>query len=307
MVALTPENQIVGCYVLVALDLYLAGKRIRAAQSSDTVVDEDYRGQGLLSKIATKGNELVAEKGFEIIFGCPNKVAMPANIWYIDVSPLCFLKRFELNVDFRTEFDYLGLPKVLAQACGLLLKTLQNWRFLLYFGWLMITQPGMRISKSDCVPQDYDRFWRWASSQRLLSVWKDSQYLSWRYGAHPSNSHTYFCAYVKQNLVGVVVLEESKKGAYIAELMLAQNRIRMAKALVVAAILQAIKRSYGRVTFIGHDNGFFDAVFDGIMVRNPGREFAMVLRQFGSDEAVKRCAFNPESWCITTGDLDLNY
>lgn len=304
----TQDGSLLGSYTVVPLYLSLAGKKVKAGQPSDTVVDSQSRRNGIFTNLFVAITGRCQSNNVQLLFGFPNAAALPANIASTEAHPVCYLHCYEQWFDLMKPLEAAGIFPLLAASINLILNTITRLKLQLVLFVLKLIHPAqLTIERTKTAPQTYDGLWKRISTRNVLSIWKDKEYITWRYDLHPHNQHFYYSAYANGILVAVLVIADINKHYFVTEILLAERHVGRAKILLIESILDALKNSGTHMSFYGRDSGLFDAIFAGIMPRNPAQEFMLVLRQIGDDQSLKRCAFNPESWCISTGDLDFTY
>ncbi len=89
------------------------GSVYSAAQSCESAVHPDYRGRGIFSKLILKGHEVLRDRGFDLIFGYPNKNSLPGflKLKWIEVGSLtCQLIPLKTSDYIAERFGILAKP-----------------------------------------------------------------------------------------------------------------------------------------------------------------------------------------------------
>lgn len=74
------DKKIVGVDNLWPWELKLRNQTIKALQPCDSVVDKDFRGQGIFKLMRLHGLKKAQEQNFNLLFNYPNKNSLPLNI-----------------------------------------------------------------------------------------------------------------------------------------------------------------------------------------------------------------------------------
>jgi GNAT superfamily N-acetyltransferase len=73
----TAGSRLAGVYMLMPVDILVSGRRMRGAQSVDTMTAPDFRNQGIFVALATATVERAAAEGCEVLYGLPNENSYP--------------------------------------------------------------------------------------------------------------------------------------------------------------------------------------------------------------------------------------
>lgn len=73
-------DKLVGINAFMPMQYVYGGRKINAVQSCESAVDQDYRGQGIFTKIIKAAEQYYAENGYDILVGYPNKNSYPGLI-----------------------------------------------------------------------------------------------------------------------------------------------------------------------------------------------------------------------------------
>src|ERR1700743_1143433 len=74
------DGHIIGHYGLWGMPLQLGFELVGAAQYGDAMTHPDYRGRGLLVRLATTAMEVAARRGIDVLYGFPSARSYPASI-----------------------------------------------------------------------------------------------------------------------------------------------------------------------------------------------------------------------------------
>jgi predicted N-acetyltransferase YhbS len=131
------DQKIVGVDHLWPWEFVIRGKAIRALQPCDTVVDEEFRGKGIFTKLRLHGLQIAQERGYHLIFNFPNKNSLPGNLqmgWHFQgkitwrvriLKPLQVLRSFigsgkasSFHLDDQYRIDASRLDKLAQRDSG---------------------------------------------------------------------------------------------------------------------------------------------------------------------------------------------
>ena len=80
-------------YAAWPVALTLNGQPVKAAQSMDTMTHPEYRGRGLFTLLAEKCYGVLAERGYQVIYGFPNANSYPGFIRRLNWDHVCDIPR----------------------------------------------------------------------------------------------------------------------------------------------------------------------------------------------------------------------
>lgn len=198
----------------------VGGASVLAAQSVDTLVDADFRGRGLFTKMAASVYDQVHEHDGAFVYGFPNANSAPGffeKLGWRSLDPVPFLIR-----PLRTAFVASKLP-------------LGRWSRLIPDVRLPILKPKLRPNHRFRAVSDFadvEALWKKFSVDVNVAVDRTADYLRWRLakpgeryeclGVYEDDRLVAFCAYTTVDKhggrIGYVVellhgLEEGRTGA----------------------------------------------------------------------------------------------
>lgn len=300
---------IITSYAMVGTNLNFFGQRVTAVQSTDTVVHPELRRRGLFLKTAHEAFRLAAEQGIRMVIGFPNEQAMPINIHKLRVAPLAYLRAYRKN---------LGLPPKFRRKLGVLAGFF-NWLVIqktscsLFQQWwpLRVQVPlNTKLTTQETVPEQFEALWDRIKGQNILSFWKDSEYLRWRYDQHPRTKGRYFCLTCDGVLVGMCVTFVKGNVANIAELFVMDRNVLAAELLVNYVCDYFNSKSAKQpeaVAFAGSTpGGLFESTFASFDP-NPNKDLIFCGICLTPDPILECTISNTISWTLTGGDSDALY
>lgn len=177
--------QVAAIYAVQPTFAHVRGQRCLAAQSVDTLVDTDFRGQGLFTELASTVYQRVRDRGGAFVYGFPNANSAHGffnKLGWSSLDPLPFLVR-----PLRTRFLASKLPT------RRLLSRLPDVRLPMRAPTL---RPGQTIELVTDFGPDYQDLWETFSADVGVSVDRTAEYMNWRL-AKPGES--YVCLGVRES------------------------------------------------------------------------------------------------------------
>jgi hypothetical protein len=282
------SGRIVGHYTVTPTYLNHAGDRVLACQSGDTMVHPDYQGRGLFVRTAVESYRDLLSQGFAMVFGFPNKNSFPGFIRKLDWEPICRLRQYELRLRM------FGMPTFYRLSPDRFIASIRNKK--------RNRKLELGVSESDAIPTDHDLLWKQVAPYEILSIWKDRNYLTWRYRIGGRRSYRFFELRSRSSLLGLCIVSLESNAFNIMDLVVYQKNVAMGRSMVNAIVECALREKREAVRFSGFDDGFWSAVFAGFAVEMLELQFsARVL----SDQKLAERAKLPHNWAVTVGDLDI--
>jgi len=188
------DDRIGAIYATQGATVRVGGVTMLAAQSVDTLVDADFRGRGLFTKMAASVYRRIQDAGGAFVYGFPNANSAPGffkKLGWQSLDPVPFLVR-----PLRTRFVGSKLP-------------LGRWSARLPDFRLPILTPRFR-SHQELRPVDdfeaVEALWRRFAARVPVAVDRSAAYLHWRLakpgeryqclGVFEGSSLIAFCAYL---------------------------------------------------------------------------------------------------------------
>lgn len=165
------DQRIAGIYAVQPAFVSVRGERMLAAQSVDTLVDADFRGLGLFTRMANSVYRRVREREGAFVYGFPNSSSAPGffnKLGWLSLDPVPFLVR-----PLRTSFLVSKLPFVRR------LSRLPDLSVPIRAPKLSATQELRRVTDFD---SDLEALWERFARDVVVAVDRSPQYLRWRLG-----------------------------------------------------------------------------------------------------------------------------
>lgn len=232
------NSNIMGCIGVVPVTLTLGGIKIKSSWQQDSLVSSTMRGKGVGKKLiegAGRGWEVVMAKG-------------TSNAMY----------RLRKSIGYRD----VPLSNYLVRVCRLRGKgsfkekagelALRAWKSLIP---LPKPKPEIQVREVDRFDPSFDELCADLKEESVLRLYKNHQYLNWRYFQCPGGNYKVFRAGGEQTRGAVVATVSGEKASegWIVDLIVSHQAPDAAKALLSAAVNYLEKRKVSRIwTFATH-------------------------------------------------------
>jgi len=255
------NGQIVGHFGIVPLFAVLDGKQVGGAQTVDAAVLPAYRRRGIHSALGRYVLDHAAQAGAVWIYAFPGlfSLAVDQRLGY---RPVAFLPEMVrvlqprqaltlairlLPGDIRALWTARRKPAWPPETIRRLARLRRS--LLVLASW--ITDPAIgRSGKPQTLratPHDpaqgfdarFDVLWAHVRSGNKLGVWKDADYLTWRYGLNPQQCYKAFVTKDEDELTGLIIIRHRGKRSDITELLSLPGRRDIVSSLLAAASDQA--------------------------------------------------------------------
>lgn len=300
-----PQERLIGQHTVMPVKLNFRGDSVLACQETDTMVHPDFRGQGISLKTADYCYHELKRSGTNIVFGFPNQNAYPALVRRLQWKRIMYLKEytFRLNIFQETRlFFRLSFPSKVLNFCFSIFL-----RSKLHLDLLVLKKRLPKIPTlcyTDSVPEGYGALWNAIKSYEVLSVWKDAEYLKWRYDQNPDDRFVYFYLLFDGEIVGVCVVNAEKgKDVLICELLVKDKDVLLGRLLINQILSHYAGSQHRKARFVGIDAGFFEEVL--VAFRSAALfSLPFCARAFGN-ATLEDWFVHPTNWTVTYGDTDV--
>ncbi len=297
------DGAVVGSYSVMPVRLNLMGRPVLACQSVDTAVHPDHRGQRIFERTAADCYAGCADAGLQAVIGFPNANSYPGFMRALDWRRIVFPVQHVLR---------LGIGPGLGRALGVpLLPALADGVYRVVAGARLATRrallarlggAGLAFRVAAELPAGYDALWDGWRSQEVLSVWKDADYLRWRYDRNPDHRFHHFMLSRGDALLALAVGVELDGALVLCELLVGGRDPLVGRRLALEVCLHARARGLRAVSFLGADAGFFADALAGFERRT---SYANVFcgRAFTPGPLAELLP-HAANWTVTFGDGD---
>jgi GNAT superfamily N-acetyltransferase len=297
------DGLVMASYSVMPIQLNVVGRAVPACQSVDTAVHPEARGQRLFEKTANDCYAWCRDAGLEAVIGFPNANSYPGFVRNLGWKRIVFPTRHVMRLSLRPALDrVVGLAPIATLLDGIY----RAWtRLRLGLGSRFaerLAGRGITSHESDTVPDGYEALWNAWRIQEMLSVWKDSAYLRWRYDQNPDYRFTYHRLDRDGETLAMAVTVELDRGTVVCEFFVRGRDVAVGRLLASALCHHAVRHGRRAVTFLGHDAGFFADAFEGF---EQHKAYGDV---FGGRTLVEgplgELLPHADNWTVTFGDGD---
>lgn len=298
------DGALVGSYSVMPLQLNVMGRPVRGCQSVDTAVHPDWRNQRVFERTARDCYAWCHEQGIEAVVGFPNARSYPGFMRTLGWRRAAFPRQYVLRFDVgRRAAQAFGLGSIAGVFDGLGRAGLGPR--LAFRRSLVRRQAGGAIAAAFTseVPTDYEQLWSMVRSQEVLSIWKDADYLRWRYDRNPDHGFRYLALRRGGELIALAVTTAVAGMITICEFLVRGRDGSVGRVLAHELARDAFEQGARGLEFIGSDIGFFDEAFEGFE-RRLSTANVFCGRAFGSEGPLAELLPHGENWTIAFGDGD---
>jgi hypothetical protein len=273
---------------------------VLGAHSVDTVVHREFRGKGLFIEGARRCYELAREEGVQFLYGFPGPTTHRGMVRHLEWMNASRLSCLSFAVDVSRLLQARGVWNPAARLMARL--SLTAWRD--HFGRRLERGADTRTKVGRITEFDgsFDGLWRVCRAHFPLGLWRDREYLQWRYVAIRHEAYAMFRASRDGETVGFVVLKDrSENGVRVGIIVdvLAREPVdRTIRALLRAAM--AHFRERGVVTPASRYRSPVKRL--GFMSW-PGRRMRTIVHTLGEASREQRPTAR-RGWHMTGGDLE---
>jgi len=297
------DGAVVGSYSVMPVMINVMGRAVLACQSVDTAVHPDHRGQRVFEHTAGDCYAWCESSGVKAVFGFPNASSYPGFMRTLDWRRIGFPVRYAMRLEIGTVLRrVIGIP-LLPGFADVLFRAGGHARLALRLRLLRRTiAPDTVFRIATSVPDGYDAFWNACRSQEVLSVWKDADYLRWRYDRNPDHRFTYFYLARGDRILALAVGVEIEGALALCELLVGGHDLPAGQRLALELCLHARGAGMKAVSFLGFDAGAFDDILVGFGRR---RSYSNVFCGRSFDAGVlQELLPHAANWTVTFGDGD---
>jgi hypothetical protein len=191
------SDKLIGFVSVWPLRFCFDGEDIIACSGGDTMVDIEYRKQGLFTRLTQILLEEMNKRGWLFRYSAPGTMSYPGyirklNHRLIDILP------------YRVKFH----------PGRMIYKKLFNTPNKKIDNHFSCSYHDLTVRTLDKFDDAFDQLWEDTKSQFRLSVQRSSRFLNWRYCQHPFYSYLILSCEDKKDLVGFAII----RGANLVEL-----------------------------------------------------------------------------------------
>jgi len=297
------DGVVVGSYSVTPVMLNVMGRAVLACQSVDTAVHPDHRGQRIFEQTASDCYAWCAASGVNAVFGFPNASSYPGFMRSLEWRRIAFPVRHGLRLEIGSRLRRAFRVPLVSGLVDVLYRAGTHARLAARRDLARrLSAPDARFRVASEAPAGYDALWNALRSLEVLSVWKDANYLRWRYDRNPDHRFTYYVLERGEQTLGQAVGLEIDGALALCELLVAGREVPLGQRLVLEVCLHARARGMRAVTFLGHDAGFFEDVLVGFQ-RQRSYPDVFCGRSFEAGPLTELLPL-AANWTLTFGDGD---
>lgn len=295
-IAYSEEKQkTAGIFAVLPLHVKIDDQVFVGAQGLDTMIDAEFRGEGLFILLARNVYKTCAADGVKLVYGFPNKEAVKASkiLGWKRLDPVPFMLRPLKTKYFTGKIKYL--------------KALPNIN-IPYFKW---NSRKFTIEASNAFPDAVDGIWQKFSRNIKVGVVRDKKYLEWRYLSKPGEQYCIKHVYQNGIYLGFVVyaIKAKHKGliGYIMELIYDTDVPAAGEQLLISAVKDIKAKDADCILSWCMEHSPNRRVYEkSFFINIPEKlkpiQLHFVTRSF--DGGMKDVVENRENWYLSYSDSD---
>lgn len=279
-------GRIVGQYVVMPTRLRLGRDVVEGAQSLDTMVHPDYRGQGMFVQLANACYELAASRGVEVLYGFPNVNSYPGFIRQLNWHHTGDIARWVRHLDLGKHPRAPRALKPLGRLATRLIKT----------GNPAAGGVTVRAGRPDAAALDA-LLGRWRAMGGPCRIERSRDWYDWRFSERSGERYEWLTAYRGSDARALVIL--NRAASALVDFL--GDDAEAMEAATASAVLRAGESGAASISTVTsepipiaalHACGFFDRAKVPLIVR------ALTTRTLPANIHVH------ENWSINPADLD---
>jgi hypothetical protein len=164
---------------------------------------------------------------------------------------------------------------------------------------------GLEVTLSSSLPGDLEGLLHNKRTYEVLALWKDPEYLRWRYEKHPDATYMFHTGRVGGKPVALLIARDCGDTIAICDLLHRDNDEVPSLLLLDHAVRHYSRSPAQKIEFYGHDAGFFRFVFTSCGFRSiPFSPLVFGGRLFSNPD-LEKVFLMPDSWTVAYGDTDI--
>jgi hypothetical protein len=240
------------------------------------MVDRRHRYRGAFSELFAAFLEGLAKAGIPVGLGFPNEHSLRALHRFIPL--VAILERYHLALGSPRHAELRDRVGTAPERARLPFSFHANY----------------------ALDARYGAVWRSCAEMESISIWKDGEYLAWKYGASPA-PHRLFALEFADDVIALGVCRERGERVQLLELIACDKNIYAARELLLCIADHYHAQKFEELYFVGCDPWFFAEVFADFE-RRPSFSGHVHARATNRDEAF--LYENPLNWTVVLGDSD---
>ena len=207
-------EKIVGKEHTISTKIRIKDVIYNASLSCDTVVDEEYRGQKIFINLLEYTTNELRSKDVSLFYGFPNNNSMPGFIKYLNWEKICDVYYYVKFLNYKSNDNFIKkVTKKILSLNTFILKT------------------RVKIIKVTQFDHNLTNIIK-GSHRNYSYIYKDVNYLNWRYSSNTFIKYDLFHIYDLNELVGYVVLSNMKGELKIIDFIILDDNILYFKGMI---------------------------------------------------------------------------
>lgn len=302
------DEKITGQCTLLPTEMNIDGEKILAGQSIDTMVDSDYRGQGLHKALAERTYDIGRDKGVKIRIGFPSQDAIRGLLGSIGGSltteiPL-YMNIRKLDNFLTAVFKIRPLAKIFAIPGIVLMKIIHREKKIKI-------EKDYQIREINNFGEEFDKLSEEISQNGKIMSLRSSEFLNWRIKDHPQIDYKSIGAYLDEKLVGYIIIKSeirTLKGNVKSKLGSIVDLIASDRDVAAALNMEAKKYFKDKdVDFVATwitDSFKYKDLFIDLGFHKSKSDIPFVVKDLSSEEKFKSKIENEENWYLMPIESD---
>jgi hypothetical protein len=298
------DGFLAGQYSIVPVDMMIQGKRVRAAQSVDTMTHSNYRKQGIFLALARNVYEKAKNDNVSLIYGFPNQFSFHGLTDHLGFTTLPNVKKFLRPV----KIDDAITAKLKIPVISSVLGYISRLFFDMFFPIHSKSDADVEIKSVSRFPDETDKLFESLSGKFPNMVIRDKRYLNWRYPDRPNKEYGLILAYRGKVLSGYCVTGTAERRGLkigcIMDIFADPSDSKTISLLIGNALKAMFKKNVIALTCLITDRSPFVKYLKkaGFIFQMPPLSYnvKILLPQEVDMEKLK----DPSMWHITFGDTD---
>jgi hypothetical protein len=290
------NNTLIGQYSSIKYDLSMLGEKIQGAQAVDAMVSNECQRRGVFKELGLKTHKKMKDDRILAVWGFPNNNSYPGHIKYFNWRKILYLKKYSKRIGYKKiNFFVDKLSKILIYHENKIRIKIReslygkNYKYRIAFN----------------IPAEIDTLLEFNRIFDVLCIWKDIEYLKWRYENNPTHKYLYHTIWKNDDLLGFIITNMIKNTVNICEIFVSKSQMHIGELLLRYCVKYYIKTQVQKIIFFGHDDGFYDYVFKSSDFKiNEVSDFLFGGTVFGNNK-LRKVFYFPNNWNISYGDTDI--
>lgn len=290
------DEAIVGHFAFRRNHINFIGSQIIAGQACDAMIASNWQGKGLFSRLFLEGNEYIRRENMKVAFGFPNRCSYPADMRKLARHRITYLQYYSQRIGYKRFTGPIldGITKHLLNVYGKVRLFLEK-KLIPY---------SYSVTTTTILPDGLEEMLREWRTYEVLSLWKDCDYMRWRYQKHPDFSYKFHYLSAGDRVEAFAVTRDCGQSIAVCEFIHRTKDLRQSIVLLRSIVDYFSLSPAQKIEFKGWDNGFFDFVFSKSGFKKSPSGIVFTAECFG-DEKLAQMLPLPCNWTLVHGDMDV--